>query len=124
MKKLINKLKTIIGKEKKNTFKPTLDKEIDRQSVGNILNVLGDKDPYYLQLAYTELKLQQQQGYDNKCMEFSKRLDNIENNHLEHLEAFMKDTILKLYQFSLDRVEVEKDITDLQDKVKFMTKGV
>jgi len=98
-------------------------KNIDKEIVTKLIDVLGEQDPYYMQLAYTELKLQDQKNYNNKCAEFSKRLDNIENNHLEHLEAFMKDTIAKLYQFSLDRVEVEKDITNLQDQVKFMSKG-
>lgn len=59
--------------------------EFDRDLVSKLVEVLGEQDPYYMQLAYAELKLQTQADINNKYNEILERLDKLENNHIKHI---------------------------------------
>jgi len=61
--------------------------EFNRELLSKIQTELGDNDPYYLQLIYSEIKLRDQLQKKDDFKRLVDRVDKIENNHLKHLPS-------------------------------------
>jgi len=83
---------------------------LNRQIVSKLVDVLGDYDPYYMQLAYTEIKLKGKVAQGNKLDELEKRLSKVESNHLHTLQ----EDIERLYGMSKEFAEAKRELVEIK----------